>query len=232
MFKEILLIVAVSHPAALSYAISNAIFSRASRDKANIESMASMAISIAVIVLIAAFIAPENLAFLNSPWFWFYPIAVLLGPACIIFEFAINSLYIFLSKGQIPKYFYVHSQWTESNELLHLTLMFFIVVGEELIFRQMMFSIFMEIFKFSFIQILLITSFFYAANHIFMGFNSMSTKFFTGLIYGCLYYISGLSIIIPITTHYIQNIILLRYPQIARSLISHIYTKIGINYAN
>jgi hypothetical protein len=230
-FEKILLIAAVCCPAALSYAISNAIFPRAPRDKASIESMASMAISIAVIVLIASIIAPENLVFFNSPGFLFYPIAVVLGPICILFEYFINFLYIYILKRQIPTFFYVQSQWTESNGTLHLVLIFFIVAGEELIFRQMMFSVFMETFNLSFIGILLITSFFYASNHIFMGFNSMGTKFFTGMMYGSLYYFSGLSIIIPVTTHFIQNVILLRYPQIPRSMISYIYTKTGLNYA-
>ncbi len=208
---EILLLGAVCYPVALSYPINSALFSQVSREKANTGLIMSMAISTIVVVLVAFTMAPKYVLFINFPVFWFYPVSVLLGPLCIIFEYIMNGLYLYLQNGIFPNRFSIHSFWSESDKPLHLFLMFFIAAGEELIFRQMMFSILTGVFEYSVINTLLFTSFVYAANHLFMGFNSASTKFFTGMIYGSLYYISGLSIIVPIIVHYIQNITLLRF---------------------
>lgn len=220
--KEIILLGAVCYPTVFSYVIGSALFPRSSREKANTGLMASMAISTLVVVLVAVSISPEYVLFLNFPAFWFYPISVLIGPLCIIFEYIVNGFYLYLKKGFFPNRFGVHSFWVESNESLHLILMLFITTGEELIFRQMMFSLLIGFFKYSFLQTLLFTSFVYAANHINMGFNSTGTKFLTGMIYGSLYYISGSSIIVPIIVHYVQNITLLRFhrlvPKYARPI--------------
>lgn len=220
--KEIILLGAVCYPTVLSYVIESVLFPRASKEKANTKLMASMAISTLIVVLVAVSMSPEYVLFLNFPAFWFYPISVLIGPLCIIFEYLVNGFYLYLKKGFFPNRFGVHSFWVGSDESLHLILMFFITTAEELIFRQMMFSLLIGFFKYSFLKTLLFTSFVYAANHIFMGFNSTSTKFLTGMIYGSLYYISGSSIIVPIIVHYVQNITLLRFqwlvPKYARPI--------------
>lgn len=220
--KEIILLGAVSSPTVFSYVIGSALFPQASRENANTGLMASMAISTIVVVLVAAAMSPEYVLFMNFPAIWFYPISVVIGPLCIIFEYLVNGFYLYLKKGFFPNRFVVHSSWAESNEPLHLILMLFIITGEELIFRQMMFSLFIGFFKYSLLQTLLFTSFIYAANHINMGFNSTSTKFLTGMIYGSLYYISGSSVIVPIIVHYVQNITLLRFhklvPKYARPI--------------
>lgn len=208
---EILLLGAACYPVALSYPINSALFSRLATERANTGLIMSMAISSIVVVLVAFSLAPKYVLFVRFPAFWFYPAAVLLGPSCLTFEYIMNGLYLYLQKGIFPKRFSIHSFWSKSDKPLHLFLMFFIAAGEELIFRQMMFSILTGVFEFSVFHTLLFTSFVYAANHLFMGFNTAATKFVTGMIYGSLYYISGLSIIVPIIVHYIQNITLLRF---------------------
>lgn len=219
--EEILTLGAVSYPTALSFVIDGVLFSKLSREKVTTGLLASMAITTMIIVLVAVSMAREYVLFFNYPALWFYPISVLLGPVCIFFEYLLNGFYLYLKKGIFPNRFNLNSLWTESDKPLHLVLIFFIVAGEELIFRQMMFSLLIGFFKYSFLQTLLFTSFIYAANHLFMGFNSANTKFFTGMIYGILYYISGWSIIVPIIVHYVQNIALLRFnwilPKYARS---------------
>lgn len=212
--EDILLLGAVCHPAVFSYVIRDALFPQASREKADAEVLVSISASMGVIVLIAAIIAPQYLLFLNYSSPLLYPIYVIIGPLCIFFEYFINSFYFFLRKGIFPRKLNIHSYWAESNTPLSLALIFIITAEEELIFRQMMFSILMGVFDFSFLQTLLITSFFYSANHIFMGFRTTGTKFFTGIIYGSLYYISGLSILVPLIVHYSQNITLLSFPRI------------------
>ncbi len=219
--EEILLLGAVCYPTVLSYPICGALFPRASREKASTELIISTALSTLVVVLVAVTMAREYVLFLNLPAFWFYPVSVLLGPLCVLFEYIMNGSYLYLKKGYFPNRLSIHPLWAESNERLHLILIFFITTGEELIFRQMMFSLLIGFFKYSFLQTLLFTSFIYAANHIFMGFNSTGTKFLTGMIYGSLYYISGSSIIVPVIVHYIQNITLLRIHWVIRWMLKY-----------
>jgi CAAX amino terminal protease family. len=208
--EVVLLMGAVCHPVGLSYFIGNTLFPRASRTAPSTELVESIVLSTVAIVLVAIVMAPQYFSHLNFPALWFYPAAVLLGPLCIAFEYLINGLYIYLREGAFPKRFKIHSAWARCSDLRHMTLVFFIVAGEELIFRQMMFSMLSGYFGCSFLQILLITSLLYGLNHIFMGFGTTSTKFFTGMIYGSVFYASGSAIIVPIIIHYVQNILLLR----------------------
>ncbi len=208
--EEILLLGAVCHPVGLSYFIGNTLFPKASKTTPSTELIVSISLSTLAIVLVAVSIAPQLFRPLNFPSLWFYPAAILLGVLCIIFEYLINGLYIYLRKGTFPKRFRVHSLWARCNKPHHLVLIFLIVAGEELIFRQMMFSMLSGFFGYSFLQTLMLTSFLYGLNHIFMGFGTTGTKFLTGMIYGGLYYASGSSIIVPVVIHYVQNIMLLR----------------------
>lgn len=206
----------VCHPSAFSYVIGNALFRKASGGVAYTEQLISTAASVAVVVLAAVAIAPKSLLFLNLPTLSSYLFFIILGPICILFEYVINAFYYYLRKGILPTHFIIHPFWDRDNERLHLFLILLITIGEELIFRQMMFYIFMNVFEFSFLPALIITSVFYATNHIFMGPRIVGTKFFTGIIYGTLYYISGMALLAPVIAHYSQNVILLKYPWIVQ----------------
>ncbi|MCS4467036.1 CPBP family intramembrane metalloprotease [Clostridium botulinum] len=64
-------------------------------------------------------------------------------------------------------------------------------------------------FKMNIAIVLIITSFVYALNHIFLGKQVFSQKMVAGLIYGALFYFSGFNIIVPIITHSLENIAIL-----------------------
>jgi len=84
-----------------------------------------------------------------------------------------------------------------------------IAVGEEIIYRQVWFTILTGSFHFPVIVIILITSLFYGLNHFHMGINTVLAKFISGCVYGGLYVLSGYSILVPIITHVLQNLILM-----------------------
>lgn len=162
-----------------------------------------------LILLPAIFILKKEIFFFHFPTAFFYLIALVFVPVCLLLEYILNLLTIYFSTGKLYKGITLHSAWKPQLSTVYLSLLTLIAVGEELIYRQVWFALLAGTFHLPAIVIILVTSLFYGLNHLYFGLNSVLAKFISGCVYGGLYVISGYSILVPIITHVLQNLILI-----------------------
>jgi membrane protease YdiL (CAAX protease family) len=155
------------------------------------------------------FILKKDLFFINFPPGIFYVIAFVSIPLCFFLEYITGVIYIYFTTGKVYKGITLHSAWKSELSIPYLLLLALIAGGEEIIYRQAWFAILAGTFHLPVIVIILITSLFYGLNHFHMGINAVLAKFISGCVYGGLYVLSGYSILVPIITHVLQNLILI-----------------------
>ncbi|MPQ43786.1 CPBP family intramembrane glutamic endopeptidase [Clostridium tarantellae] len=148
-------------------------------------------------------VTPNDFNMLLPKENYWYGVAILAVPFTIFTEIALAYMVNFPNrkvKGLKINFMIKNA----SFKIVMFTVI--IAISEEFIYRQLWFSILLNTFSFNIVTILLITSIVYALNHISLGKVIFIQKIFSGLIYGCLFYFSGYSVIIPVITHCLQNI--------------------------
>lgn len=138
----------------------------------------------------------------NKMWFL---VAVLLAPVTIFLEIMIAK--IFIKNHNDRKIEFVGLGATSKISNLCILL---VGLLEEVIYRYVWFGVLQGLFGVNIILVIVITSLFYALNHISISNMVFVQKFMAGSIYGLLYLLSG-SVLICIITHVLQNFIVLWY---------------------
>ncbi|NFM44638.1 CPBP family intramembrane metalloprotease [Clostridium botulinum] len=160
------------------------------------------------IILIGIFIISKEKFYINiDNNYYIYIIAVIFVPLTIGWEIVVGYIMLGISNKAIPK-FKISLVFTKTN-IKVIILSVFIGICEEFAYRQLWFNILFKDFKMNIGIVLIITSFVYALNHIFLGKQVFFQKMIAGLIYGALFYFSGFNIIVPIITHSLENIVIL-----------------------
>lgn len=162
-----------------------------------------------VLILFVVFLKKDLFLFVHFPPLSWYVIAPLAGIACIGSEYIIGSFQVFYKHGRFPKGFSVHSFYQGKIKPIDIFLIVALVVCEELILRQAFFTIVYGSFKLEIWLVIVLSSVIYGLNHMFFGPKIVPQKMVSGLIYASLFYFSGMSIIIPIIAHSVQNLTLL-----------------------
>ncbi|MFD3156231.1 CPBP family intramembrane glutamic endopeptidase [Haloimpatiens sp. FM7330] len=178
------------------------------KNEINMDKMLKVLICTYVFVLCVTFLVVPKSFHLNMPklYYW-YLLAIVAVPIVIFLEICLGYLLAFLQSKCIKKIKLI-SLWRKNNiKIIILTAL--IGILEEIVYRQVWFYILLKDFKFSLISVLIITSVVYAFNHVLLGKEILFQKILSGLIYGCLFYFSGLSVVVPIITHSVQNIVIL-----------------------
>ena len=162
---------------------------------------------LSVIVVLIAIVNP-NIMVPNLPTnFYWYLVAIIAVPATVALELGIGYIMLLLQGKKVKGISLIESWKHTSTKLVLLSAV--VALLEEIIFRQLWFQILYKDFKIYFAIVILISAIAYALNHIFMGKIVFIQKIFSGIVYGSIFYFSGLSIIIPVITHCMQNIIIL-----------------------
>ena len=142
----------------------------------------------------------------NINYYW-YPISIIIIPVIIALEILVSIAIIKIKGKKIKKISFWGAKNNINNKMIIYSLL--IALGEEVIFRKVWFDILGSQFEINICIVLLVTSIVYGFNHLFMGNKIIIQKTISGIIYGMLYILSG-SIIIPIITHCLQNLIVLK----------------------
>ncbi|SUY47551.1 CAAX amino terminal protease [Clostridium putrefaciens] len=140
----------------------------------------------------------------QSYWYLLGLVSVLV---ILIIEVLISYIIICLS-GKSVSGITLITTWKRST-IKVIGLSVIVALLEEMIFRQIWFSILIKEFKINAMIVIIITGFVYAMNHIFLGKKVLIQKFVSGIIYGCLFYFSGNCVIIPVIAHCVQNGVIL-----------------------
>ncbi|PIH04815.1 CPBP family intramembrane glutamic endopeptidase [Clostridium combesii] len=160
------------------------------------------------IILVGIFIISKEKFYINiDSNYHLYIMAIIFVPITICWEIIAGYIMLGVSNKAIPK-FKISLVFTKTN-INVIILSVFIGICEEFAYRQLWFNILFKDFKMNIIIVLIITSFVYALNHIFLGKQVFFQKMVAGLIYGALFYFSGFNIIVPIITHCLENIVIL-----------------------
>lgn len=160
----------------------------------------------AFIIFLIWVVSPKTLNIVLPKQVYWYILALVAVPITILLEYIVGYFLIKLS-GRTPKGFSINSYWKKSS----LNIIVFTVAGglcEEVIFRQIWFSIFESSFVLPIFLVIIITAMVYALNHLYFGLFTIIQKFFAGLVYGLLFFISGGSLLIPLIAHGVQNLLI------------------------
>lgn len=139
---------------------------------------------------------------------YFIIIAFVFSFICIGLELFEGIIIHFIKYRVWIKNIEVHKIIEKKNIFFDIIIIFIGALCEEIIFRQVFFNIAYNIFSINIFIVIILSAFIYAINHIYFGANAVFQKFIVGLIYSLLFVYSSFCIIIPVITHFSQNMIL------------------------
>jgi len=167
------------------------------------------------IVLLAAifFASPEKVGRFSVPSLWVYPVAVAAGFLIIALEICTGALLFFIQNGKLPSGVRVHESYAAVRKITlpDIIAVIMFVFLEEIILRQVLYNTLVSIglSKDNFVLMLVILSAIYAVNHVTFSINAVFQKFFSGVVFVLLYFMSGQNLFAPIIAHLVQNLFLL-----------------------
>ncbi|EJP6473905.1 CPBP family intramembrane metalloprotease [Clostridium sporogenes] len=160
------------------------------------------------IILVGIFIISKEKFYVNiDSNYYLYIMGVIFVPITICWEIIAGYIMLGVSNKAIPK-LKISLVFTKTN-IKVIILSILIGIFEEFVYRQLWFNVLFKDFKLHIVIVLVIASFVYALNHIFLGKQVFFQKMVAGIIYGALFYFSGFNIIIPIITHCLENVVIL-----------------------
>ncbi len=164
-----------------------------------------------VMVVVVALVRPQQVLAFNLPTFPLLLLAPLIGIACILLEYLLGILLLFLRTRKLVTSIAVHSIYSAVSRIniKDILSILALVIGEELILRQLLYNLLATDFGMTLWIVISLCTVAYAMNHLAFGMTSVISKLPSGLLYVLLFYASGLSIGVVIVAHATQNLTLL-----------------------
>ncbi len=166
----------------------------------------------AVILAVVVLVRPQQVLAFNVPaslLLWL--LVPFVGIACIFLEYLVGILLFFLRTRRLVTRVAIHSSYSAFSriDLKDVLCILALVVGEELVLRQLLFNLLATDFAMALWIVILLCTVIYALNHLSFGVTSVISKLASGLLYVLLFYASGLSVGAVILAHATQNLTLL-----------------------
>jgi membrane protease YdiL (CAAX protease family) len=137
----------------------------------------------------------------------YYLYAVLAAPALIATEYAAGWL-ILRARGIRATGMTVNQDWQRpSGAVILFTLL--VALMEEIVFRGLWRIVFLDNLGVTVMLFVGISALIYGCNHLYYGPVTVLQKTISGAGYGILFVLSGFNLLIPITAHLLQNILIL-----------------------
>jgi membrane protease YdiL (CAAX protease family) len=174
--------------------------------------LAGFVIGYAVVLAAVALVRPHELLAFNPPTFpSLLLLAPLVGIACILLEYLVGIGLLFVRTKKFVTRVTVHSSYAAVSRVgvADILSILALVIGEELMLRQLLYSLLTIDFGLAPWIVISICTVAYAMNHLSFGVASVIAKLPSGLLYVLLYDVSGLSIGVVIIAHAAQNLALL-----------------------
>jgi membrane protease YdiL (CAAX protease family) len=198
-YLELLILLAGAFPSGLSYSMSHVLGAEPERGRRR-----GLFLAISLLPFLGLLAATRH--FLPGVFAGDVPrgSALLIGfPAILVVwavEYGAGLAYSLLRTGRIPNGTGLHQFWGSPLPALQYVNLLLIVVGEELLFRRVMFEILGVAFGFSVVVFVIVSAVLYALNHSFLGPGIVAAKLASGVVYGLIFYWSG-SVLAPIVAH-------------------------------
>ena len=176
------------------------------------DSLVGFVLGYAVMLVVIALVRPQQVLAFNLPTS--LPLLLLapfVGIACILLEYLVGILLLFLRTGKLVTRVTVHSIYSTVSRIAikDILSILALVIGEELILRQLLYNLLVTDFAMALWVVILLCTVAYAMNHLSFGIASAISKLPSGLLYVLLFYASGLSVVVVIVAHATQNLALL-----------------------
>ncbi len=174
--------------------------------------LAGFLIGYAAILVVVALVRPQHVLVFTLPTFLpLFFLAPFVGLACICLEYVVGILLLFLRTHHLVTRVAVHTSYSAVPRIViaDILAILALVVGEELILRQLLYNLLATDFAMALWIVILVCAAAYALNHLAFGAASVISKLPTGLLYTSLFYVSGLSIAVVMVAHATQNLALL-----------------------
>jgi hypothetical protein len=166
----------------------------------------------AAILAVIGLLRPERVLAFHPPAFLaLVLLAPCVGLLCILLEYAVGILLLFLRTGKLVTRVAVHGSYAAVPKvgLADVLSVFALVVGEELVLRQVLYGLLAFDLRMAPAPVIALCTLAYAMNHLSFGLTSVIAKLPSGFLYVLLYSLSGLSIGVVIIAHATQNLTLL-----------------------
>lgn len=166
----------------------------------------------ALIVLAFALVRPQQVLSFHLPTLLrLFLLAPLVGLACILLEYLVGILLLFLRTKKLVTGVAVHSSYSAVSRIAITDILsvLALVIGEELVLRQLLFNLLATDFAMALWIVVLLCTVAYAINHLSFGVSSVISKLPSGLLYVSLFYVSGFSVGVVVIAHATQNLALL-----------------------
>ncbi len=160
-----------------------------------------------VLCVICLLVLKEPLSIKAPSAIWWYFVAAGAGVGLIFLEFFIGKLVMRL-QGKKVKGFSVNNGWQNAGVVVFVCTIL-LAMFEEFNFRMVWNEVMVNQIGLSVYGFVLLSAAFYAVNHLYYGAITFLQKFITGVILALFYVFSGGAIIIPVLTHFLQNLMVL-----------------------
>jgi membrane protease YdiL (CAAX protease family) len=207
LYLEWLILAATAYPAGFSYSLFAA--RRGAAGAVSTSFLFYLALPFVAVSLAVLAARPELFA-LRGTTPLMLVLAALLAPVALVVEYLIHALATYERGGKFLRGVRIQQFWQGRLSLVDGVLLGAVVVGEELFFREVWLGTLYHSNGLPGALALLLSSAIYGFNHLAYGSLSVASKTASGLIYGGLYLLGGKSLLLPVVTHGLQNIILFK----------------------
>lgn len=208
---DLLLLCALIHPAGMAESLYGALRSRFNPHvdaKAISFRLLGMEIcGYGLLICLILLFKPGYAGLSFAAWWWFAA-AFALAPLLYLLEVFLGVMGVFMRTGKWNARIVLSNAWAVDSALLKYGTALIVPIGEELVFRQLMF---LHLLSLGAPPWLVITAsaVCYGLNHTRMGVGTMLSKTASGAAYALLYWFSGCSLAVSLICHVTQNLLIL-----------------------
>lgn len=211
LYLDILILLALLHPAGIGDTLYGAFAGRINYwkvgDRISYLFLLFSLVGYLIIVPLVGYLKPEYIRFASVQYYWIL-IAILVGIGLFLIELGLARCYAKIKTGKWQARVVLSSLWETQSQILKYATACLIPLGEELIFRQLLFYHLLKL-NTNMLVIIFVSAVCYGLNHVRQGSVSVVFKSISGLGYALLFYISGFSFITVFLCHLIENIFIL-----------------------
>jgi hypothetical protein len=205
LYLDCLILTSAAYPSGFSYSLFT--LRRGAPAEVSTPFLATLVLPYLVVALAVLALRPGLLSLRPAPALGFAA-AVLLVPVALGLEYGLHAFVAWRASGRRPGGITVPRFWRRGPSPTGYLLLALVVVGEELLYRQVWIGALHGSFGLALPLALAVSALAYGLNHLAFGVTSVVAKTLTGLLYGGLYLLGGQSVWLPIVTHGLQNLAL------------------------
>ncbi|HZF13041.1 MAG TPA: CPBP family glutamic-type intramembrane protease [Thermoanaerobaculia bacterium] len=204
LYLDGLILAAAAYPSGFSYSLFT--LRRPAPGEVSVPFLATLVLPYLAVALAVLALRPGLLSWTGAPAPFFLA-AVLLAPFALAVEYGIHAVAARLATGRFPRGITLPGFWRRGPSPAGGLLLVLIVVGEEILYRQLWLGALHGSLGLALPLALLASALAYGLNHLAFGATSVVAKTVTGLLLGGLY-LAGGSLWPPIVAHGLQNLAL------------------------